>query len=123
MLDGQQLADKVKALRKNCGLTLEQVAQRAGTTKSHVWEIEQGKSVNPTIKLVGGLCRAFGVSMTEFLSDPEPRSHEFMVTMGCDAMRMCLGMAPVNHQPQDILRWIEAQSGISSQRANSRRVA
>lgn len=116
MINGQQLATKVSRLRRGTGLSLQEVADRAGCQKSHIWEIESGKSVNPTLKTIGGLCRAFGVSITEFVSDPEPRSQEFAVTMGSDAMRICIGLAPVTHSIEDIVKWMRAQSGKPTNR-------
>jgi DNA-binding XRE family transcriptional regulator len=48
--------------RSTLGLSLQDVADRAGITKSHMWELEQGRAVNPTIKTVYGLAKALGIS-------------------------------------------------------------
>lgn len=47
--------------RENQKLSLQEVADRAGITKSHMWDIEQGRSVNPTVRTVYGLAKALGV--------------------------------------------------------------
>lgn len=47
--------------REKQSLSLQEVADRAGITKSHMWEIEQGRSVNPTVRTVYGLSKALGV--------------------------------------------------------------
>ena len=47
--------------REKQELSLQEVADRAGITKSHMWEIEQGRSVNPTVRTVYGLAKALGV--------------------------------------------------------------
>lgn len=47
--------------RERLGLSLQAVADRAGITKSHMWEIEKGNSVNPTIRTVHGLAKALGI--------------------------------------------------------------
>lgn len=47
--------------RSRLGLSLQEVADRAGITKSHMWEIEAGRSVNPTIRTVYGLAIALGI--------------------------------------------------------------
>lgn len=47
--------------RKKQDLSLQEVADRAEITKSHMWELEQGRSVNPTIRTVYGLAKALGV--------------------------------------------------------------
>lgn len=53
----QMIADE----RERLGLSLQTVADRAGITKSHMWEIENGRSVNPTIRTVHGLAKALGI--------------------------------------------------------------
>jgi ribosome-binding protein aMBF1 (putative translation factor) len=51
--------------RQRLNLSLQEVADRAGITKSHMWELEQGRSVNPTIATVNGLAKALGISFLE----------------------------------------------------------
>lgn len=60
--DGSQLGTRIKLLRELRGMSLQSVADAAGLTKSHVWEMEQGKSVNPTVNAVWGLSEALSVS-------------------------------------------------------------
>lgn len=50
---GQFMYVQRKALR----LTLEVVAQQAGTSKSYLWEIEHGQAA-PSFMLVARLCQA-----------------------------------------------------------------
>lgn len=47
--------------REKQDLSLQEVADRAGITKSHMWELEQGNAVNPTVRTVYGLAKALGV--------------------------------------------------------------
>lgn len=60
--DGAALATRMKLLREMRGMTLQGVADAAGMTKSHIWALEQGKSVNPTVSAVWGLSAALCVS-------------------------------------------------------------
>jgi transcriptional regulator with XRE-family HTH domain len=60
--DGNSLGARIKLLRKMRGMSLEAVGDAAGLTKSHVWEMEQGRSVNPTVNAVWGLSAALSVS-------------------------------------------------------------
>jgi transcriptional regulator with XRE-family HTH domain len=60
--DGAALGTRIKLLREMREMTLQQVADAAGLTKSHVWEMEAGKSVNPTVNAVWGLSAALTVS-------------------------------------------------------------
>ncbi|SKB26824.1 helix-turn-helix domain-containing protein [Sphingopyxis flava] len=60
---GQRVRDRRKAL----GLSLDKVAERAGLTKSYVWEIENGKNKNPTLRTTFGLCRALGWTFADLV--------------------------------------------------------
>lgn len=55
------LGEELKAARSIARMSLQEVADRSGFTKSHVWEVEQGRSRNPTICMVAGLSKALGV--------------------------------------------------------------
>lgn len=56
----------VKAFRSKAGLSLQEVATRAGLAKSQVWEIENGNG-NPTLATVEALSAAFGVTVFRML--------------------------------------------------------
>ena len=51
----------ISSERGRLNLSLQTVADRAGITKSHMWELEQGRSVNPTVRTVHGLAQALGI--------------------------------------------------------------
>lgn len=55
------LGEELKAARDASRMSLQEVADASGFTKSHVWEVEQGRARNPTIGLVSGLAKALGV--------------------------------------------------------------
>jgi transcriptional regulator with XRE-family HTH domain len=55
------LAEELKLARTMADLSLQDVADRSGFTKSHIWEVEQGRARNPTIGFVSGLAKALGV--------------------------------------------------------------
>lgn len=57
------IAHRCATLRTNRCLSLEEAGKRAGFTKSHMWEFEQGRAANPTIRMLLGLARAYGVSL------------------------------------------------------------
>lgn len=59
--DGAALGTRIKLLRDLREMTLQEVADASGLTKSHVWEMERGKSVNPTVNAVWGLSAALSV--------------------------------------------------------------
>lgn len=47
--------------RVRLNLSLQEVADRARITKSHMWELEQGRAVNPTVRTVHGISKALGI--------------------------------------------------------------
>ena len=65
------ISDAVRSVlsrrRQELGLSLQQIANRSGLTKAHVWEIEQGRSRNVCVSSVVGLAGALGVSEIELL--------------------------------------------------------
>lgn len=58
-----QIAKRMIELREARKFSLQDVADRAGLSKSHVWDLEAGNSRNPTIDCIARLARAFGVSI------------------------------------------------------------
>ena len=57
----------IKLLREMRGMSLQQVADGSGLTKAHVWQMEQGRSVNPTVNAIWGLAGALCVSPGQLL--------------------------------------------------------
>ncbi|MDH3740539.1 MAG: helix-turn-helix domain-containing protein [Hyphomicrobiales bacterium] len=57
----------ILARRKELRLSLQDVADRAGCTKSHIWELEKGRATNPTIDLAVSLCGALQCSLNSLL--------------------------------------------------------
>ena len=53
---------RIKTTRKARNMSLDDVASASGFTKSHVWELESGKSRNPTVRAVWSIAKALGVS-------------------------------------------------------------
>jgi transcriptional regulator with XRE-family HTH domain len=60
--NGSALGIRLKMLRELRGMSLQQVADAADLTKSHVWELEQGRAINPTVNAVWGLAEALAVA-------------------------------------------------------------
>src|SRR5713101_3244122 len=57
------LFEKLAQLRQQAGESLQDVASAVGASKAHVWELETGKSQNPSIDLVRRLADHFKVSV------------------------------------------------------------
>ena len=57
------LAQRIALLRNNRGQSLQQVADAVGVSKAHIWELEKGRTDNPSMALVTRLADHFGVSI------------------------------------------------------------
>src|SRR6267142_383608 len=60
------LGAKLTALRLKKGASLQEVADAVGVSKAHVWELEKGRSRNPSADLIKRLADYFGQDL-EFL--------------------------------------------------------
>jgi transcriptional regulator with XRE-family HTH domain len=58
-----QLGERIFSLRQKTGESLQDVADKVGVSKAHVWELEKGRSKNPSFELVRKLATHFGVSL------------------------------------------------------------
>lgn len=66
------LAQRLKELRLKKKDSLQDVADAVGASKAHVWELETGKSKNPSMELVTKLAEHFGVPVAQLMGeDPE----------------------------------------------------
>ncbi|TXG76969.1 XRE family transcriptional regulator [Candidatus Dojkabacteria bacterium] len=63
------LGAKLNELRMRKGESLQQTADAVGVTKTHIWELEKGKSANPSAELLRKLADHFKVTV-DFLIDP-----------------------------------------------------
>lgn len=62
------LGAKLNTLRLRKAESLQATADAVGITKTHIWELEKGKSSNPTAELLGRLAAHFEVTV-DFLLD------------------------------------------------------
>lgn len=61
------LAERLRELRAEKGVSLQVVADVVGATKPHVWELEKGKTKNPSLELLKRLASYYGVTL-DFLA-------------------------------------------------------
>ena len=57
------IGKRVRDIRRARKLTLQDVADGSGLAKSYVWEIENGKQINPSITTLISLTKALGTSL------------------------------------------------------------
>jgi transcriptional regulator with XRE-family HTH domain len=76
-----QFKDKLRGLRSRDGLSLQQVADAVKVSKAHVWELETGRSRNPSLEILQRLAEHFRVSIAYLVDDPDddqPRAKAFL---------------------------------------------
>lgn len=74
-----KLGDKIRAGRRAQGFTLDELARRAGLSKSYLWELENRDSPSPSAEKVQALADELGLEVTFLIDDSfdEPqKSHD-----------------------------------------------
>ncbi len=69
------LGEKIYKLRKEKGLTLEQLAELSESSKSYIWELENKKPPRPSADKLSKIARELGVTM-DYLIDQEQKITE-----------------------------------------------
>ena len=69
------LGEKIQKLRKEKGLTLEQLAGRTDSSKSYIWELENKNPPRPSADKLSKIAAQLGVTM-EYLLDQEQKITE-----------------------------------------------
>lgn len=64
-----EIGERLHALRAKTGESLQAVADAIGVSKAHVWELEKGRSRNPSFDLVRKLAAHFGVPIDVLVGD------------------------------------------------------
>lgn len=92
------LGARLLELRLKKGESLQQVADSVGLSKTHVWELEKGRSKNPTTDLLTKLADHFGVTVRSLLGeDPESAGANE------DLLRMFRQMGDLNERERSLL--------------------
>ncbi len=63
------LAVKLKKLRIARGKSLQELADDVGSSKAHIWDLETGRSKNPSIDLLTHLAKALKVSVADLVGE------------------------------------------------------
>lgn len=91
-----QVSDRVRRLRKEQGITQEEVARRAGLTLNSYGDIERGHVRDPHLSSLEAIAQALGVSVQELVSEelavpldeaPSPAGPPSVVDLVLDAAR------------------------------------
>ena len=57
--------DALREARERLGLSMIEAGKRLGICRMHVWTLERGKSMNPTVKLMSAVRDLYGLSLDE----------------------------------------------------------
>lgn len=63
------LATKLVGLRRNRGESLQKAADAIGISKAHLWELERGRTANPSMGLVQSLADHYRSSIAFLIYD------------------------------------------------------
>lgn len=66
--DVATFGEKIRELRKKAGLTLDQLAERTGSSKSYVWELENKNPPRPSAEKIDRIAKVLGVT-ADYLMD------------------------------------------------------
>lgn len=59
----RKFGERVERLRRQKGITQEELAEKAGLHRAYFWDIENGRNIS--IKTAYKIARALGVSLTQ----------------------------------------------------------
>ncbi len=63
------LGEKLRALRKEKGLTLEQLAEATESSKSYIWELENRSPPRPSAEKLSRIAQQLGTTIEYLLDD------------------------------------------------------
>jgi transcriptional regulator with XRE-family HTH domain len=63
------LGARLTRLRLAKGQSLQEVADAVGVSKAHIWELEKGRTDNPSMALVSRLADHFGLSLAAMVGE------------------------------------------------------
>lgn len=70
------LAPTLKELRLRKRESLQELADAVKASKAHIWELETGKSRNPSMELIRKLADHFGVAVATLIGEDPESSQE-----------------------------------------------
>jgi transcriptional regulator with XRE-family HTH domain len=76
------LGARLKELRLKKGDSLQRLADQVGVSKAHIWDLETGKSANPSMELLTRLAEHFETSVSALVGeDPSEAEDPQLIAM------------------------------------------
>jgi transcriptional regulator with XRE-family HTH domain len=66
------IGNKIRVLRKEKGYTLDELAVKADSSKSYIWELENKNPPRPSAEKLAKIAKALGVTLDYFVDDEVP---------------------------------------------------
>lgn len=63
------LADRIKTFRMKKKLSLQELADSAGVSKAHIWDLETGRSKNPSMDLLIKLANKLEIAVVDLVGE------------------------------------------------------
>jgi transcriptional regulator with XRE-family HTH domain len=82
------LGAKLKKLRMSKGKSLQQVADAVEASKAHIWQLEIGKSSNPSLDLIRRLADYFEVSVAFLVGENLDSENDNLTVMFRDLKKL-----------------------------------
>jgi transcriptional regulator with XRE-family HTH domain len=82
------LGARLKQLRIKKDKSLQEVADAVKASKAHIWEVEQGRSKNPSMELLNGLADYLGVSVSYLVGENPDEEEAELVAMYRDLKKL-----------------------------------
>jgi transcriptional regulator with XRE-family HTH domain len=76
-----EIGKRIKALRAEKRITLEQLAKQTGFSKGYLSKVEKSKKA-PPVSTLGNIARVFGVTISSLLGEESPRTSLCLVRSG-----------------------------------------
>jgi len=70
------LAERLYDLRQNAKVSLQTAADAVGVSKAHLWELEKGRTANPSFDLVRKLAAYYGVTPETLIGEDDAPPNE-----------------------------------------------
>lgn len=70
------IAARLRQARVRNGLSLQAAADKLGISKAHLWDLEMGKSKNPTTELLNKCSDTYGVPIAWIIGEQEKEEED-----------------------------------------------
>ena len=79
MIKEMKIGDNIKKYREIKGITLPELAVRAGVSKAFLWEIETGNSKRPGAEILFKIAEALGVTIAHLMGKQQSQESQNLI--------------------------------------------